>query len=60
MIFIMASHFDYKHRCITEKNVPIALILPSGWQDGAESLGIKHTSCLWQNVVLFIHTEVRV
>ena len=44
---IIVSHFDYKHRCLLEKNVPIALILPSRWQDGAESLGIEPTSCLW-------------
>ena len=25
-----------------EKNVPIAFIFPSKWQDGAESLGIEH------------------
>ena len=42
----MVSHFDYKHRCLAEKNVPIALILPSRWQDGAESLGTECTSCL--------------
>ena len=34
------------HRCHMEKNVPKALILPSRWQDGAESLGIKTTSSL--------------
>ena len=43
----MVSHFDYEHRCLIEKNVPIMLILPSKWQDGAESLGIEHTSFLW-------------
>ena len=37
----MADH-DGNHRCLIEKNVPIALILPSRWQDGAESLGIEH------------------
>ena len=46
MISIMVNHFDYKHRCLIEKNVPIVLILPSRWQYGAESLGIEHTSCL--------------
>ena len=34
------------HRCHIKKNVPIAFILPSRWQDGAESLGIETTSCL--------------
>ena len=29
-----------------ENNVPIAFILPSRWQDGAEGLGIGTTSCL--------------
>ena len=43
----MVSHFDYKHNCLAENNVPIVLILPSRWQDGAESLGIERTSCLW-------------
>ena len=36
----MANH-DGNHRCLAEKNVPIALILPSRWQDGAESLGMS-------------------
>ena len=43
----MVSDYDYKHRCLVEKNVPIVLILPSRWQDGAESLGIEGISCLW-------------
>ena len=37
----MAKH-DGNHRYLVEKNVPIELILPSRWQDGAESLGIEH------------------
>ena len=38
----MADH-DGNHRCLTEKNVPIVLILPSRWRRaGAESLGIEH------------------
>ena len=37
----MADH-DGNHRCLVEKNVPKALILPSRWQDGAKSLGIEH------------------
>ena len=40
----MAVH-DRNHRCLIEKNVPIVFILPSRWQDGAESLGLEHTSC---------------
>ena len=40
VISIMVGHFDYKHRCLAEKNVPKALILPSRWHDGAESLGM--------------------
>ena len=45
---IMVSQFGYKHRCLVEKYVPIALILLSRWEDGAEGLGIEGTSCLWQ------------
>ena len=37
----MADH-DGNHRCLEEKNVPIALILTSRWWDGAESQGIEH------------------
>ena len=36
----MADH-DGNHRCLKEKNVPIAFILPSRLRDGAESLGIE-------------------
>ena len=46
VISIMVSHFDYKHRCLIEKNIPIVLILPSRWQHGAESLLIESNSCL--------------
>ena len=42
VISIMVGHFDHKHRCLIEKNVPITLILPSRWRYGAESLGIEH------------------
>ena len=31
------------HRCHIEKNVPIVFILPSRWQNGAESLGSEIT-----------------
>ena len=41
----MADH-DGNHRCLVERNVPIALILASRWRDGAESLGMERTSCL--------------
>ena len=41
VISIMVSHFDCKHSCLIKKNVPIAFILPSRWQDGAESLGMS-------------------
>ena len=41
----MADH-DGNHRCLVQKNVPIAFILPSRWQDSAESLGMETTSCL--------------
>ena len=46
VISIMVNHFDYKHKCLIQNNVPMAFILPSRWQDGAESLGIECTSCL--------------
>ena len=44
-IFKMADH-DGNHRCHIDKNVAIVFILPSRWQDGAESLGIECTTCL--------------
>ena len=52
----MADH-DGNHRCLIEKNVPIAFILPSRWQYGAESLKMETTSCLWiyfkfRNIIL--------
>ena len=53
----MADH-DGNHRCLEEKNVPIALILSSRWRDGAESLGMESTSCLYQNNVLFCRNLV--
>ena len=34
----MADH-DGNHRCLVEKHVPTAMILPRRWRDGAESLG---------------------
>ena len=37
----MADH-DENHRCLVEKNVPIALILTIRLGAGAESLGIEH------------------
>ena len=55
VISIMVSHFNYKHRCLVEKNAPIALILPSRWQDGAESLGIERTSCLCLSQLSWAH-----
>ena len=47
MIFIIGRHFDQKHRCLVEMNVLIVYILHGRWHDGAESLEIEHTSCLW-------------
>ena len=62
MISIMVGHFDYKHRCLIEKNVPIVLILASRWQDGAESLGMElsmaldyESKRLALHVLLFTH-----
>ena len=51
MISIMVSHFDNKHRCLIDENIPVALILSSRWQDGDESIGIECTSCLCYGVV---------
>ena len=45
--FIKMADHDANHRCFVEKNVPIALILPNRWQDGAESLGMERTIFLW-------------
>ena len=42
MIPIMVGHFDCKQICHIEKNVSIAFILPSRWQDGAESLDMNN------------------
>ena len=41
VISIMVGHFDSKYSCLVEKNVPIAFILSSRWQDDAESLWCK-------------------
>ena len=38
MFIVKMANHDGNHRCLVEKNVPIALILPSRWRDGAESL----------------------
>ena len=46
MFIVKMANHDGNHRCIVEENVHIALILPSRWQYGAESLVIEHTSCL--------------
>ena len=45
----MADHYG-NHRCLVQKNVPIALILPSRWQDGAESLGMERPQAVYGNV----------
>ena len=45
----MAKHNEYLS-CHIEKNVPIAFILPSRWQDGAESLGIERPHKLSMSV----------
>ena len=50
VISLKVSHLDYKHRCLVENNVPTALILPSRWQYGAESLGIEHFGCLCPSI----------
>ena len=40
-----------------EKNVPIAFILPSRWQDGAESLGIERLHNLFMLLMSYIDPE---
>ena len=47
----MVGHVDCKHSCLVDNNVPIAFVLASRWRDGAESLGIETTSCLWQQAI---------
>ena len=42
MFIVKMANHDGNHRRLAEKNVPIALILPSRWGYGAESLGIEH------------------
>ena len=42
MFIVNMTDHDGNYRCLIQKNVPIALILPSRWRDGAGSLGIKH------------------
>ena len=42
----MANHYG-NHKCHLEKYIPIVFILPSRWQDDAESLGIETASCLF-------------
>ena len=54
----MVSQFDYKHKCLVEKIVPIAFIFPSRWHDGAESLEIERTTCLWSYLAILLgHNE---
>ena len=35
MFIVKMTDHDGNHRCLIENDVPIALILPSGWPDGA-------------------------
>ena len=54
----MVGHSECTCRCHMEWNVPIAIILPRRWQDGAESLLIETTSCLWSyldNLCNYLH-----
>ena len=64
LISIMVSHFDCKHSCLVEKNVPIAFILPSRWQDGESrerdhQLSMLHDSkiCPWHRLWVNIKRE---
>ena len=47
VIILKMDDHDGNHRYLVENNVPMVLIFPSRWQDGAESLGMETTSCLW-------------
>ena len=47
-ISVIVGHFDCKHLCLVKKNVPIAIILPSRWQVGAETPK-AHQSEVFQN-----------
>ena len=42
MFIVKMVDHDGNHRCLIEKNVPIALTLLSRWWDGAEIIGIEH------------------
>ena len=44
----MADH-DGNHRCLIEKNVPIAFILPNRWHDGAESLVMERPQAVYDS-----------
>ena len=47
----MVDH-NGNHRCLIEKNVPMAFILTSRWQDGGESLWIERNGlCSNQSAV---------
>ena len=52
MFIVKMSDNDGNHRCLVEKYVPRALILPSRWWDGAESLWIEHQ--LFVMIVKFV------
>ena len=54
----MVGHFDWKHSYLIEKNVSITFILPSRWQDGAESLGIEITRCLCFGIMTYSYNSL--
>ena len=56
MFIVKINDHDGNHRCVVEKKVPIAFIMPSRWQDGAESSGMETTSC--NEIILEQKSEV--
>ena len=49
----MANH-DGNQKCLVEKNVPIALNLPSRWRDGADSDRAQAVyDCILKKTTLF-------
>ena len=58
VVSMMVGHFDWKHSYLIEKNVSITFILPSRWQDGAESLGIEITRCLCFGIMTYSYNSL--
>ena len=52
MLIVKMPDHDGNHRCLVEKNVPIAFIFPIRCQEDAESQGMETTSCLWSSIIM--------